>query len=298
MYLNYCIWVGFTLYVEFILFVESVRIFLWAICFVLEQPCVLSILNRIYRFRIYDINAKNIMKLVYVFIANSFVVIHPVFYTANHYDIFEPYDLMAPVSSSSSFSAFTERGNNESESRWMRSVVLPVHHYKANEQWHIVKDNSSGRWHIALVIEVFSLRNSVSTPLRSENLSSNDVELCVDVLVCASSFFRFPMQTAKTYLIDFIDSDDGSVVLASDLEHNIRTSGLYDLPDTPLLIKTHWIRIIQRIWKRIYAERMRLLLLRGSLMAQRRFELTGKYGIPIGDRLGYSRNSRSMSECS
>ena len=264
MYLNYCIWVGFTLYVEFILFIESLRIFLWAICFVLEQPCVLSILNGIYRFRIPDINVKNIMKWGYIFIANSFVVIHPVFYTANHYDIFEPYDSMAPLSSMSSSSS-------PSHLATVQFVVLPVPHYKANEQWHIVKDHSSGSWHIALVIEVVD--------------SSNDVELCVDVLVCASSFFRFPMQTAKTYLIDFIDSDDGSVVLASDLEHNIRTSGLYDLPDTPLLIKTHWIRIIQRIWKRIYAERMRLLLLRGSLMAQRRFELTGKYGIPIGDRL-------------
>jgi hypothetical protein len=85
------------------------------------------------------------------------------------------------------------------------------------------------------------------------------------------------MQTAKSYLIELVDDEDEDVVLASDFEHAIRFQGLYDLPDPPLIIKTCWICFIQRKWKRIYKERMRKLMERGSLKSQRLFELCGKY---------------------
>ena len=138
---------------------------------------------------------------------------------------------------------------------------------QAKEQWHIVKDNL-GKWHIALVIEVFDWDESII--------------LCIDVLVSASLFFRFPLTQAKQYLIEI--ADDDSVVLAADLQYNIVGVGfqigdLCDLPDSTLILNTFWIRIIQRAWKRVYVERMRRLKLRGSLKAQRQFELSGKYGI-------------------
>ena len=255
MYINYFIWAGFTLYVEAVFFMQSIRILLWAICYVLESPDFRCLFQKL------SLCCRNVC----VFIANSFVIIHPVFYTANHYDI----DAFVPPYNSVGVGVGARPRPTEIT---IEFVVLPWTQYKANEQWHIVKDQTSpGRWHIGLVIEVVDSRNEIA--------------FCVDVLADASSFFRFPMQTAKSYLIEMAEEDPDAVILASELEHNIRTSGLYDLPDTPLLIKTHWIRVIQRVWKRIYAERMRLALLRGSLMAQRRFELTGKYGIPVGDRL-------------
>jgi hypothetical protein len=268
MYINYFIWAGFTLYVEAVFFMQSVRILLWAICYVLESPDFRDLFQKV------SLCCRNVC----VFIANSFVIIHPVFYTANHYDM----DAFVPPYNSVGVGVGVGGGGARTIASvpfrqrpteiTIEFVVLPWTQYKANEQWHIVKDQTSpGRWHIGLVIEVVD--------------SSNEIAFCVDVLADASSFFRFPMQNAKSYLIEMAEEEPDAVILAADLEHNIRTSGLYDLPDAPLLIKTHWIRIIQRVWKRIYAERMRLALFRGSLMAQRRFELTGKYGIPVGERL-------------
>ena len=131
-----------------------------------------------------------------------------------------------------------------------------------NDNWHILQDHL-GKRHIGLVIEAID--------------SNGNVIACVDVLMTPQSFFTFPMQTAKSYLIELADEDDDEVVLAADFEHAIRFQGLYDLPDSPLIIKTHWISFIQRKWKRIYKERMRKLMERGSLKSQRTFELCGKY---------------------
>jgi hypothetical protein len=108
-----------------------------------------------------------------------------VFYTANHYDI----DAFVPPYNSVGFGVGV--GGVGARPRpteiTIEFVVLPWTQYKANEQWHIVKDQTSpGRWHIGLVIEVVD--------------SSNEIAFCVDVLADASSFFRFPMQNAKSYM--------------------------------------------------------------------------------------------------
>ena len=158
--------------------------------------------------------------------------------------------------------------------------VLPMQideELTAKEYWHIVKDHL-GKWHIGLVFEVVD--------------SNGSIVLCADVLVSLSLFFRFPMSSAKQYLLEIAEDDDDSVILAADIQHNIigsrstlETGDIYDLPDLPLILKTYWIRIIQRTWRRIYLERMRRLKLRGSIKAQRQFELSGNYGIPVGDGL-------------
>lgn len=43
------------------------------------------------------------------------------------------------------------------------------------------------------------------------------------------------------------------------------------------ILKTFWIRIIQRTWKRVFAEKMRVLMKRGHPHSQRHFEIYGKY---------------------
>ena len=157
---------------------------------------------------------------------------------------------------------------------------------KANEYWNVVCDQS-GRYHIGLIIEVVDIYD--------------EVVLCTDVLVPVSAFYRFPIEAAKQYLLDLADfaEDFPSVVLADEIGHNINVEGLLDLPfpqgveglglveeieygGAKLVIKTYWIRIIQRRWKRVYAEKMRLIRLRGGLRAQRNFEISGKYGIDVG----------------
>lgn len=53
------------------------------------------------------------------------------------------------------------------------------------------------------------------------------------------------------------------------------------------IIKTFWIRIIQRRWKKVFAQRMQVLRMMGSIPAQRHFEIYGKYpeNVPTMPRL-------------
>jgi len=53
------------------------------------------------------------------------------------------------------------------------------------------------------------------------------------------------------------------------------------------IIKTFWIRIIQRRWKKVYAQRGEVLRMMGSIPSQRHFEIYGKYPstVPIMPRL-------------
>jgi len=156
--------------------------------------------------------------------------------------------------------------------------------FKSNEHWHIVQIPSSSpmKWQIGLVIDIVD--------------SDNNLVTCLDVFVDVSSFYTFPINAAKSYLIQVAEECEDMVILAADLEYNIRVNGLRDLPDSTVIVKTYWIRIIQRRWRRIYSERGRLLKLRGGFKAQRQFELSGKYGIPVGYGLRGMLRSSSNSE--
>jgi hypothetical protein len=136
----------------------------------------------------------------------------------------------------------------------------------AKEQWHIIMDNYGSK-QIALIIEILNYEG--------------ELVLCLDVLMTAQTFFRFPIELAKKCLIEAAEDDENQLILASDLGRIIGENELYDVPDHTLIIKTIWIRIIQIKWKKKYAERMRKLLMRGSLICQREFELTGRYMSPI-----------------
>ena len=48
-------------------------------------------------------------------------------------------------------------------------------------------------------------------------------------------------------------------------------------PIVVVVLKTFWIRLVQRTWKRVYRERRRVVQLRCSRQCQRHVELTGRY---------------------
>lgn len=105
---------------------------------------------------------------------------------------------------------------------------------------------------------------------------------CIDILMDVDVFFAFPTRLTKTYLISLAeDGEEGTVILARDLERVLEVTGIYDVLDPRMVLTTYWIRIVQRRWKRVFAEKQRRLLMRGTIMAQRRFELTGTYGIDM-----------------
>ena len=181
----------------------------------------------------------------------------------NHYDI--NYDELRDTSIHST---------NEMNLTPMITIRVPVNFdsdftYNANEQWHVVK-NSSGRLHIGLIIEVEVL---------------GEIVIRVDLLVTADSFFRFPIESAKKYLLDLAENDFTDIVLASDIEFHSRINGVRDISeeDGMIIVKTHWIRIVQRRWKILFAKKIRL---RGGWKAQRNFEICGKYNISSKEELG------------
>jgi len=141
--------------------------------------------------------------------------------------------------------------------------LLQEFDFIALEQWHIVRFADCAK--IGLVIDVMDC--------------DGDFVFCIDILMDVCVFFTFPTRLTKQYLIDLAEEGEGIVILASDLELVLGINGLSDVLEPRIVLCTHWIRIVQRQWKRIFAERKRRLLKRGSIMAQRRFELTGKYGI-------------------
>jgi hypothetical protein len=133
----------------------------------------------------------------------------------------------------------------------------------ALEQWHIVRLSNCLK--MGLVIDVMDC--------------DGDFVFCVDILMDVRTFFTFPTRLTKQYLIDLAEDGEGDVILARDLELVLNIRGLSDVLEPRMVLCTHWIRIVQRRWKRVFAERKRRLLKRGSIAAQRRFELTGKYGV-------------------
>jgi len=223
-------------------------------------------------------NLKNVIQVLafvknaFLFIASSFVWIHPIgHFGQNHYDLdVDCYSIFYVNSSSREFNALTTVPERPIIIRVPLNFNSTIH--KANEQWHVVQDHL-GRRHIGLVIEVVD--------------SCGEILLCIDVLVSNATFFQFPIQRAKTYLLDLSEDEDDAVVLASELEHNLRIQGLSDLPDSVLVVKTFWIHIIQRRWKRVYKEKMRRLRLRGSLKSQRNFEISGKWDVSTDNQNHY-----------
>jgi hypothetical protein len=43
------------------------------------------------------------------------------------------------------------------------------------------------------------------------------------------------------------------------------------------IIKTFWLRIVQRAWKKQFSKRQTVIRSRGNIAAQRHFEITGTY---------------------
>lgn len=165
--------------------------------------------------------------------------------------------------------------------------------YFAYLQWHIVSIADITK--VGLVIDVFSCGQIMNIPeLTTEmsqrgNMIPDNLLFCVDILMDTSTFFHFPTRVFTHYVLDLVETifrtnsiqqyeESYPVLTASEIERIFGITGIYDIPDaTPIVLKTHWIRILQKKWRRWFAEKKRRLRIRGSLASQRQFELTGKY---------------------
>ena len=96
--------------------------------------------------------------------------------------------------------------------------------------------------------------------------------------ISPNTFFAFSFNLVKLYLKEY------SVIFSNFIPKIQNTVNIFQLSiennTYHVIIKTYWLRIIQRYWKKIFNLRKQIIQKRQSILSQRYFELNGKY--PIG----------------
>lgn len=84
-------------------------------------------------------------------------------------------------------------------------------------------------------------------------------------------FFQYGFERVRRYLAQY------SIVRVENAKIHIMK--LCILPDQTysVVLKTHWLRLVQRHWRKVYAERKRVIKGRRNLMNLRYREIHGKY---------------------
>lgn len=89
--------------------------------------------------------------------------------------------------------------------------------------------------------------------------------------ITPNSFFKYSYDFVLEYLYMY-SIFRPSRLLIDVFQLDILTDGTYSV-----IIKTYWIRIIQRHWKKICKDRYSMLVKRGGINAQKTFSMEGKY---------------------
>ena len=92
----------------------------------------------------------------------------------------------------------------------------------------------------------------------------------LNISISVKSFYHFPYEMIQQYL----STPSPNITSIEIMKLEIVDGNYYTV-----ILKTHWIRLIQRVWKKVYAERLKIIQLRKSLFCQQYFEYNGKYPI-------------------
>uniref|UniRef100_A0A6C0B6I1 Uncharacterized protein n=1 Tax=viral metagenome TaxID=1070528 RepID=A0A6C0B6I1_9ZZZZ len=84
-------------------------------------------------------------------------------------------------------------------------------------------------------------------------------------------FLQYPLSVVQRYL------ESASIYYVNKPRINILKLLIQHNGSYTVLIKTHWISLIQRHWRSILRERQFIHRRRTSIVARRRFEMTGRY---------------------
>lgn len=90
-------------------------------------------------------------------------------------------------------------------------------------------------------------------------------------------FLQYPVSVIRRYL------ESASIIYVNRPSVDILKLQILHDGSYTVLIKTHWISLIQRHWRSVLRERQFIQRKRSSVIAQRRFELTGNY--PAGSNV-------------
>jgi hypothetical protein len=100
---------------------------------------------------------------------------------------------------------------------------------------------------------------------------SNNIQL--DTAVSLETLFSYEIDDIALYLAEYsITNILRMLPCVHILQLDIKPDGEYCA-----IIKTFWLRIVQRAWKKQFAKRQSIIRSRGHIAAQRHFELTGTY---------------------
>jgi len=93
--------------------------------------------------------------------------------------------------------------------------------------------------------------------------------------VSAQTFFRHSIRDVYNYLIYY----SPIMLFNCSMTAKIEIMQLAILPDETysVVLKTHWLRIIQRRWKKVYREKMATIRGRAAVSSRQYFEIHGRY---------------------
>uniref|UniRef100_A0A6C0ARV3 Uncharacterized protein n=1 Tax=viral metagenome TaxID=1070528 RepID=A0A6C0ARV3_9ZZZZ len=135
------------------------------------------------------------------------------------------------------------------------------------DQDHLDIDKADGNYYIGMQAYV---------PYRHIMLITNSIS--------APTFFKYSGNRICGYLYRY------SVIRVSNPSIDIIKLSILPDDSYSVITKTHWLRLVQRTWKRVYQERQKVLINRAKISSQRHFELHGQY--PYG--LNYMPSLRGM----
>jgi len=135
---------------------------------------------------------------------------------------------------------------------------------------HVYSEKEDGNYYIGL----------------AKYMVKQDVLLMINS-VSANTFFRYSFQRIRDYLSKYS--------LINTQNAKVHIMKLCILPDETysIVLKTHWIRLIQRHWKKVYKERVRVIRGRRSIKNMLLKEINGRYP----DGLNRFPGIHGMLEC-
>ena len=89
--------------------------------------------------------------------------------------------------------------------------------------------------------------------------------------ISSYSFFRHPFHNVVTYLKTY-SIFSGSRSQVDIMELRILNNGTYTV-----VLKTHWLRLVQRTWKKMFAQRKQMIRKRAMPHVQLYYQRNGKY---------------------
>jgi len=97
--------------------------------------------------------------------------------------------------------------------------------------------------------------------------------LLMNATVSPRTFFRYDFPVVCRYIWN--TSTFGQSPEFHIMKLHITETGVYQV-----VLKTTWIRLVQRAWKRRFAEQKRAILMCGSVFEQEYFRMNGRYRVP------------------